>query len=212
MAACYRQGKDKLIASLCRPDRLLDMIRYYTFTDSKNGKIVARYQQVFGIKALLGRLKEKDSLGARQGGVIWHTTGSGKSFTMVLLTKSLIYQRDLRNCRVIVITDRTDLEAQLSKTFATSGAISNSDTADALATSGKRLAEQIGKGNERIIFSLIQKFNSATKLPECHNNSSDLIVLVDEGHRSQGGENHIRMRQALPNAAFIDSPYAVATG
>lgn len=196
-------GQDKLIASLCRPDRLLDMIRYYTFTDSKNGKIVARYQQVFGIKALLGRLKEKDTLGARQGGVIWHTTGSGKSFTMVLLTKSLIYQRDLRNCRVIVITDRTDLEAQLSKTFASSGAISNIDTADALATSGKRLAEQIGKGNERIIFSLIQKFNSATKLPECHNDSRDLIVLVDEGHRSQGGENHIRMRQALPNAAFI---------
>ncbi|NGH43203.1 type I restriction endonuclease subunit R, partial [Escherichia coli] len=64
-------------------------------------------------------------------------------------------------------------------------------------------AEQIGKGTERIIFSLIQKFNSATRLPECVNTSPDIIVLVDEGHRSQGGENHIRMKQALPNAAFI---------
>ena len=72
-----------------------------------------------------------------------------------------------------------------------------------MATSGTRLAEQIGKGNERIIFSLIQKFNTATKLPECVNTSADIIVLIDEGHRSQGGENHIRMRQALPNAAFV---------
>ncbi|MFB0975862.1 MAG: HsdR family type I site-specific deoxyribonuclease, partial [Tolumonas sp.] len=196
-------GQDKLLVSLCRPDRLLEMIRYYTFTDTKNGKIVARYQQVFGIKALLARITEKDAIGARKGGVIWHTTGSGKSFTMVLLSKALIFQDALKNCRVIVITDRTDLEAQLSKTFASSGAISDLDQSDAMATSGRRLAEQIGKGNERIIFSLIQKFNSATKLPECHNDSIDLIVLVDEGHRSQGGENHIRMRQALPNASFI---------
>lgn len=72
-----------------------------------------------------------------------------------------------------------------------------------LVTSGRRLAEQLGKGSERIIFSLIQKFNTAAKLPECHNDSSDLIVLIDEGHRSQGGENHIRMKQALPNAAFV---------
>lgn len=71
-----------------------------------------------------------------------------------------------------------------------------------MATSGTRLAEQIGKGNERIIFSLIQKFNSATKLPQCVNTSADIVVLIDEGHRSQGGENHIRMKQALPNAAF----------
>ncbi len=196
-------GQDKLLVSLCRPDRLLEMIRYYTFTDSKNGKIVARYQQVFGIKALLARITQKDATGARKGGVIWHTTGSGKSFTMVLLSKALIFQEALKSCRVVVITDRTDLEAQLSKTFASSGAISDLDQSDAMATSGKRLAEQIGKGNERIIFSLIQKFNSATKLPECHNDSSDLIVLVDEGHRSQGGENHIRMRQALPNASFV---------
>jgi type I restriction enzyme R subunit len=72
-----------------------------------------------------------------------------------------------------------------------------------MATSGRKLAEQIGQGNQRIMFSLIQKFTSATRLPECHNDSADLIVLIDEGHRSQGGENHTRMRQALPNAAFV---------
>ncbi|WP_432803313.1 DEAD/DEAH box helicase family protein, partial [Escherichia coli] len=60
-----------------------------------------------------------------------------------------------------------------------------------------------GSGKERIIFTLIQKFNSATKLPECVNTSPDIIVLIDEGHRSQGGENHVRMKLALPNAAFV---------
>ncbi|KFD22569.1 type I restriction-modification system, restriction subunit R [Tatumella ptyseos ATCC 33301] len=65
------------------------------------------------------------------------------------------------------------------------------------------MAEQIGKGTERIIFSLIQKFNTAIRQPECINTSSDIIVLIDEGHRSQGGENHIRMMQALPKAAFV---------
>ncbi|MCZ5351126.1 DEAD/DEAH box helicase family protein, partial [Escherichia coli] len=70
-------------------------------------------------------------------------------------------------------------------------------------TSGQKLAQQIGSGKERIIFTLIQKFNSATKLPECVNTSPDIIVLIDEGHRSQGGENHVRMKLALPNAAFV---------
>ena len=104
----------------------------------------------------------------------------------------------------MVVTDRVDLESQLSKTFASGGELAGKkDREAAMATSGTRLAEQIGKGNERIIFSLIQKFNSATKLPQCVNTSADIIVLIDEGHRSQGGENHIRMKQALPNAAFV---------
>ncbi len=113
-------------------------------------------------------------------------------------------QEELKQCRVIVVTDRVDLENQLSKTFASGGELSSKkDKEAAMATSGKRLAQQIGKGNERIIFTLIQKFNSATKLPECHNDSPNIIVLIDEGHRSQGGENNIRMNQALPNASFV---------
>ncbi|MBU0538675.1 MAG: HsdR family type I site-specific deoxyribonuclease, partial [Gammaproteobacteria bacterium] len=138
------------------------------------------------------------------GGVIWHTTGSGKSFTMVFLSKALILQETLKQCRIVVVTDRVDLETQLSKTFASGGELAGrKDKEAAMATSGRRLAEQIGKGTERIIFSLVQKFNTAAKLPECVNTSPDIIVLIDEGHRSQGGENHIRMKQALPNAAFV---------
>lgn len=196
--------QDRLLISLLSPDRLLEMTRLFTLFDKKAGKIVARYQQVFGIKRLIERINQKRPDGGREGGVIWHTTGSGKSFTMVFLSKALILHDSLKQCRLLVVTDRVDLESQLSKTFASSGELAGKkDKEAAMATSGKRLAEQIGKGSERIIFSLIQKFNSATKLPECINKSPDLIVLIDEGHRSQGGENHIRMKQALPNAAFV---------
>jgi type I restriction enzyme R subunit len=123
---------------------------------------------------------------------------------MVLLSKALVLHESLKQCRVVIITDRVDLEGQLSSTFSSSGELASSnDKASAMATSGKRLAEQIGKGMERIVFSLIQKFNTATKLPECSNESADIIVLIDEGHRSQGGEAHTRMRLALPNASFV---------
>lgn len=197
-------GQDKLLIGLLSPERLLEMTRYFTLFDKKAGKIIARYQQVFGIKRLIERINTRNMSGGREGGVIWHTTGSGKSFTMVLLSKALILHESLKQCRIVVVTDRVDLENQLSKTFASGGELSEKkDKEAAMATSGKRLAEQVGKGTERIIFSLIQKFNTATKMPECVNQSSDIIVLIDEGHRSQGGENHIRMKQALPNAAFV---------
>jgi len=197
-------GQDQTLISLLHPTRLLEMTRYFTLFDKKVGKIVARYPQVFGIKRLIERINTRRPDGGREGGVIWHTTGSGKSFTMVFLSKAMILHDSLKHCRIVVVTDRVDLENQLSGTFASGGELSGKkDKEAAMATSGRRLAEQIGRGTERIVFSLIQKFNTATKLPECHNNSADIIVLIDEGHRSQGGENHIRMKQALPNAAFV---------
>lgn len=211
-------GQDKLLISLLSPDRLLEMTRFFTLFDKKLGKIVARYPQVFGIKRLIERISiKKEAIGrsgkhepgrpgatGREGGVIWHTTGSGKSFTMVFLSKVLVLHDALKQCRIVVVTDRVDLENQLSNTFSMGGELADKkDKKAAIATSGRRLAEQIGHGRERIIFSLIQKFNTATKLPECVNTSPDMIVLIDEGHRSQGGENHIRMKQALPNAAFV---------
>lgn len=200
-------GQDRLLISLCSPERLLELVRSFIFFDRKVGKIIARHQQYFGIRALLERVRTMRPDGAREGGVIWHTTGSGKSFTMVLLCKALLLDEELKNCRVVVVTDRRDLEAQLAGNFLTGGAfgseIADSDGTKAKTSSGRDLARRIGKGTERIIFAIINKFASASKLPECHNDSADMIVLVDEGHRSQGGENHERMRQALPKASYI---------
>jgi type I restriction enzyme R subunit len=195
--------QDRLLVSLLRQDRLLDMTRLFTLFDKKAGKIVARYQQVFGIKALIERVTSFDEKGARNGGVIWHTTGSGKSFTMVFLAKALIWLKELAKCRIVVVTDRVDLEDQLARTFASGSALSDKDKKDSIATTGRRLAQQIGHGNERIIFSIINKFGTAIELQECFNDSPDIIVLVDESHRSQNGENNIRMQQALPKAAYV---------
>lgn len=197
-------GQDQMLISLLLPARLLEMTRLYTLFDTKVGRVIARYQQVFGIKRLTDRIKIKNAHGGREGGVIWHTTGSGKSLTMVLFSKALLLDESLKACRFIVVTDRVDLQSQLSKSFVSGGELAGkNDYKHAMATSGARLAQQIGQGKQRIIFSLIQKFTSATELPECHNDDANIVVLIDEGHRSQGGENHIRMKMALPNAAFV---------
>ncbi len=197
-------GQDRLLISLLRPDRLLAFIRFFILFDKKSGKIAARYPQYFGIKRLIERVGQKDTQGVRQGGIIWHTTGSGKSFTMVFMAKTLILHETLKQCRFVVVTDRIDLENQLSNVFANAGALATArDIERAKARTGKDLAERIGSGRERILFSIINKFATAARQPECHNPDPDIIVLVDEGHRSHGGETHERMRQALPNAAFI---------
>ena len=200
--------QDRLIVSLLSPERLLEFVRFFILFDQKAGKIAARYQQAFGIKKLLAQIEQKRPGGGRQGGVIWHTTGSGKSFTMVFLCKALLLYPALKNCRVVVVTDRIDLEKQLAKTFLTGGAFgseiaSQKEGEKAKVSSGRELARRIGKSTERIVFTIIDKFNTASKLPECRNESEDMIVLVDEGHRSHGGETHQRMRQALPNAAYV---------
>lgn len=200
--------QDRLLTSLLSPQRLLEFVHYFILFDNKLGKIAARYPQAFGIKALIKRINQRNSGGQREGGVIWHTTGSGKSFTMVYLCKALLLHPTLKDSRIIVVTDRIDLEKQLANTFMSGGAYgseiaSKKDGEKAKVRSGKDLAKRIGQGSERIIFSIINKFNNASKQTECFNPSDKMIVLVDEGHRSQGGENHERMRTALPNAAYI---------
>lgn len=200
--------QDRLLVSLLTPERLLELLRGFVLFDRKVGKVVARYQQFFGIRALLARISQLRPDGGREGGVVWHTTGSGKSFTMVFLTKALLLKDPLKECRVVVVTDRIDLESQLSRNFMTGGAFGSSIATQregerSRSLSGRDLARRIGSGTERITFSLVQKFNTASKLLECHNDSSDLIVLVDEGHRSHGGETHERMKKALPKASYI---------
>lgn len=204
----HPSDQDRLLVSLLTPARLLEFLRGFVLFDRKVGKVVARYQQFFGIRALLARLRMFRHDGGREGGVIWHTTGSGKSFTMVFLTKALLLVPQLQECRVIVVTDRLDLEDQLRRNFISSGAFGSAiavqkDGDKSRALSGRDLAKRIGSGTERITFTLVHKFNTASRQPECRNDSPNLIVLVDEGHRSHGGETHERMKKALPRAAYV---------
>lgn len=200
--------QDRLLASLLLPARMLEFLRGFVLFDRKVGKIVARYQQFFGIRVLLARIAQLRPDGGREGGVVWHTTGSGKSFTMVFLTKALLLAPALAECRVVVVTDRIDLEGQLANNFISGGAFGSAvatkkEGEKSKATTGRDLARRIGRGTERIMFTLVHKFHTASRLPECRNDSANLIVLVDEGHRSHGGEMHERMRRALPRAAYV---------
>jgi type I restriction enzyme R subunit len=200
--------RDRLLASLLTPMRLLELLRGFVLFDLRMGKVIARHQQFFGVRALLKRLRPLRADGSREGGVVWHTTGSGKSFTMVFLTKALLLDEALKASRVVVVTDRRDLEDQLKRNFMSGGAFGSMHAAQkegerSKALSGRDLAKRIGHGTERITFALVQKFNIASGLADCRNDSPNFIVLVDEGHRSHGGEMHERMRKALPRAAYV---------
>jgi type I restriction enzyme R subunit len=200
--------QDRLLVSLLTPSRLFELLRGFVLFDSRVGKIVARHQQFFAVRALLDRLDGRQADGGRNGGVVWHTTGSGKSFTMVFLAKALLLNEGLRECRLVVITDRRDLEQQLARNFMSGGAFGSSvathkEGEHSKALTGRDLARRIGQGTKRITFALVQKFNTAARLPECRDDSPDLLVLVDEGHRSHGGETHERMKKALPRAAYV---------
>lgn len=188
--------QDRTIVALCKPKRLMDLVYKFIVFDGGDKKI-ARYQQYFAIEETLNRVENLDKDGKRQGGVVWHTQGSGKSLTMVMLSKSLALAKKISNPRVIIVTDRISLDKQIYKTF------SNCGKNVLKAKSGSNLIELLqDKGNE-VVTSIIDKFESALNRKDFKDHSSDLFVLVDESHRSQYGSAHAKMKRMLPNACFI---------
>lgn len=188
--------QDKALFALCRPERLLELIYKYTIFDGGTKKI-ARYQQYFVIKAALGRIKNIDPEGKRQGGIIWHTQGSGKSLTMVMLTRNMALDPEISNPRIVLVTDRDDLDKQLSNTFAACGFSPNR------ATSGRHLLDLVAIEKAAIVTTLIHKFDKALNVKKFQDESSDIFMLVDESHRSNFGSFAARMRQMFPNACYI---------
>lgn len=191
-------AQDYSIYSLLEPKRMLDIVRNFVIYD--NGiKKLPRYQQYFAIKKTLEQIEKQDNKGKRHGGVIWHTQGSGKSLTMVMLTKNLI--EHIQNPRIIVVTDRTDLDIQIRDTFKAC----NIKVGVQQATSCKDLINKIKSKTTDVITTLVQKFEP-TKFKDTDNN---IFILIDEAHRSQGGEDNGNMNMVLPNAcqiAFTGTP------
>jgi type I restriction enzyme R subunit len=188
--------QDKAIYSLCRPDRLLELAWKFTIFDGGIKKI-ARYQQYFVIKSTLNRVKHFDSNSSRKGGIIWHTQGSGKSLTMVMLTRNLALDTEIMNPRIVLVTDRDDLDKQLGNTFAACGLEANR------ATSGRNLLELVAEKQSGIITTLIHKFDKAFAVKKYRCESPDIFILVDESHRTQFGSFSARMRQMFPNACYL---------
>ena len=112
--------QDKALYALCQPHRLLDMVYKYVVFDGPDKKI-CRYQQYFAVQETINRVKQRNKEGNRKGGVVWHTTGSGKSLTMVMLSKALALEESIENPRVIIVTDRISLDKQIFKTFVNCG-------------------------------------------------------------------------------------------
>ena len=182
---------DMTLFALLSKDRLLRLVRHYIFFDQKMKK-VCRYQQFFAIEETLKRVPMvKD--GVRAGGLIWHTQGSGKSLTMVMLTKLL--KQIYINSKIIVVTDRIDLDGQIHKTF------ENTDTTAGRASSGSDLIEKLQSGVS-VITTLVHKFEKV-KNQKVVIRDGDIFVLVDESHRTQGGDLHKAMKKALPLACYI---------
>jgi len=188
--------QDQGLYALCNPLRLLDLVYKYIVFDGPDKKI-CRYQQYFAVQETISRVKQRDKEGNRKGGVIWHTTGSGKSLTMVMLSKALALEPSIESPRVIVVTDRVSLDKQIYKTFVNCGKSVKK------AKSGNDLMELLqDKGNE-IITTIIDKFQIATKRVSYKDESQNIFVLIDESHRSQYGTAHANMKRIVPNASYI---------
>ena len=188
--------QDKSLVSLCRPDRLLNLIYQFTVFDAGDRKI-ARYQQYFTVKKILERIQTLDADGRRQGGVIWHTQGSGKSLTMVMLAKAISLDPRISNPRIILVTDRKGLDKQLKDTFI------SCDLEPQQAKSGRHLLKLLEANKTNIITTIINKFSAALNVRQFKNNSPNIFVLVDESHRSQHGEFHSKMKRIFPKACYI---------
>jgi type I restriction enzyme, R subunit len=194
-------AQDRSIYALLRPERLLELSYQYLVFDGGVKKI-ARYQQYFAIKASLRRVSELNVQGQRTGGVIWHTTGSGKSLTMVMLAKAISLSPTIRNPRIILVTDRVDLDEQIYKTFAACGkqVVQANDGGHLVRLVSGKLRQ--GEKSAEIITTVINKFETAAA-EKIEDKSENIFVLVDESHRSQYGAIHAKMKQVFPRACYI---------
>ncbi len=194
-------NQDRGVYNLLRPERILDVCKNFILYDAQDKKS-ARYQQYFAIEKILKRVSEfKETKTGRQrkGGIIWHTQGSGKSLTMVMLVKALIEETSIINPRIIVVTDRVDLDKQIATTFKNCNIKKEVIT----ARTGSHLLEMIKEKNPNVITTLIHKFESAGKKDDFADQDENIFVLVDEAHRTQSGSANMEMNSIIPNACFI---------
>ncbi|CAN5441073.1 HsdR family type I site-specific deoxyribonuclease [soil metagenome] len=217
-------SQDEMLFNLCRPERLLDFIFNYILYDDGEKKI-ARFQQYFTVKSTLERIKTFIPSGngkfRRKGGVIWHTQGSGKSLTMVMLAQQIAMDKEILNPKIVLVTDRVDLDSQITDTFKKCGKRVKNATVGISnevrkKLSGYNLTEQEQKKlnddtslvgllmyDDSIITTIINKFDAAVKQIKDGFDSTDIFVLVDEAHRSQYNAFNMNMQKVFPNACFL---------
>ncbi|PKO04926.1 MAG: restriction endonuclease subunit R [Chloroflexi bacterium HGW-Chloroflexi-3] len=192
---------ERQLLQVCEKTRFLEIIHDFIVFDAGIKKI-CRHNQYFGVKAA------QESLRRREGGIIWHTQGSGKSLTMVWLSKWI--RENIKDSRVLIITDRTELDKQIEKVY------KGVDENLVRSRSGRNLLEMLNDTYPPLICSLIHKFANRDEvdvegyiediqkvMPKDFKAKGDIFVYVDECHRTQSGELHKAMKQILPDAIFI---------
>lgn len=194
-------AQDILIYSLFKKEMLLDIIRNFTIFEIDQGRTIKklpRYQQLRAVNKILDRLKTEN-----KGGVVWHTQGSGKSITMVYLaTKLRREEAGFDNPTIIVVTDRIDLDNQISSTFRRTG-FSNPIQAVSISNLKELLKDSYGKTLLTTIHKFQERAQEQKEEIEILSDKSNVFVLIDEAHRSQYGMTAAYMRNSLPNAKFI---------
>jgi type I restriction enzyme R subunit len=199
-----RVSLETMIRGVCEPPRFLDIAENFTlFSEAKGetAKLVAKNHQFLGVnKAISAAQQIKENQGKL--GVFWHTQGSGKSYSMVFFSQKVL--RTLPgNWTFVIVTDREDLDGQIYRNFASTGAVIE-DEASVRAQSADHLKQLLNVEDHRYVFTLIQKFRTeeGEKYPKL-SDRDDIVVITDEAHRSQYDVFALNMRNALPNAAFI---------
>ncbi len=195
--------QDRGVAALFEPKRLLDLTKNFILFDGGVKKL-SRYQQYFAIEKMLERISQEETtekgLTRRKGGLVWHTQGSGKSLTMVMFVKALIENPHIVSPRVIIVTDRKDLDKQIKDTFKNC----NLKKEVIQATSGQHLLDLIKEKNLSVITTLVHKFESARKKNVgLVDGDKNIFVLIDEAHRSHNGIANLEMNRIIPNACYI---------
>ena len=199
------EGQARLIGGLLNPRVLLDILRDYVVFQPEGGRLVKklpRYQQYRAVTKAMERI-----LGGRtpqeRGGVVWHTQGSGKSLTMLWLATKLRRSPTLRNPTIVVVTDRTQLDRQITTTFRSASAADEPER----AVTTRRLRALLTTNVGRTVMTTIQKFEEVLSAPAGDLNgltgADNVVVMVDEAHRTQYGRLAAKMRAALPNATFV---------
>ncbi|MEN9576754.1 MAG: hypothetical protein RL514_4609 [Verrucomicrobiota bacterium] len=189
---------DKYLLKMCRKDRLIELMHDFVLFDGGQKKL-PRVHQYFGIKAA------QQHVNAYKGGIIWHTQGSGKSIVMVLLALWIL--EHMPNARVVIVTDRDELDKQIERVFTDAG------EAIKRTQSGRDLMAQLGQAKPRLLCSLVHKFGrkgvedfdafiKELEAQPCQT-VGELFVFVDECHRSQSGKLHRTMKALMPSAVFI---------
>ena len=187
------------IAGLCEPKNLLDYIENFILYDRRRTKIIAKNHQFFGVNNAYNAFLRREELKGKLG-VFWHTQGSGKSYSMVMLARK-IKHKCTGNFTFLIVTDREDLDTQIYKNFLRTEFITDKDKVQ--PANSKQLREEL-KTNKSILFTLIHKFryDKGKKYPVL-SERDDIIVIVDEAHRTQYKDLAENMRTGLPNAQFL---------